>query len=290
MKKNCFIAILCVLFIFAGCKGKKEETKVAAPTEEIKEKVYVNYEIDSPSGYVAADEKPESLVVTFESSAAKLSDVDKEPGTAITIKPAISGKWKWESDSILVFKPNENWKLSTKYTVEFPAEIFSDIVKVDNDFSFQTESFRAHIANTEFYINPEDSNEKRVTCEISSNFPMLKDSLEKAVSMKVNYKDEKGKNVEEKLWTYKTTWNKEGTKAYLVSDIIPIPNYTSYMLIEISKDLEAEVGGKVKEKDVEEVEIPGIRDYVSIRRVSTNLVKKEDLNYDQVIVIGLGYC
>ena len=64
----------------------------------------------------------------------------------------------------------------------------------------------------------------------------VKDSLEKAVSMKVNYKDEKGKNVEEKLWTYKTTWNKEGTKAYLVSDIIPIPNYTSYMLIEISKD------------------------------------------------------
>ena len=34
---------------------------------------------------------------------------------------------------------------STKYTVEFPAEIFSDIVKVDNDFSFQTESYSAHI-------------------------------------------------------------------------------------------------------------------------------------------------
>ncbi len=286
MKKNhYFLTILCALLIFVGCKGKKEEVQSTAHSVESKKKVYVSYNYDAPSGYVRQDEKPESIVVTFEDSVAKLEDLDKEPSLPISIKPAIAGKWKWESDSILVFRPTENWKLSTKYVVTLPSANFSDTVEVDKEFSFHTESFRAWISNTEFYINPENPQEKRVTCEISSNFPILKESIDKAVSMKLIYQDEKGKPVNEEVIVYKVTWNMDGTKAYIVSDILPMPTYTSSMEIKLSKNIEAEIGGKVKESDSEDVSIPGIRDYVSLKYVSTELIKREDQNFDQVLVI-----
>jgi len=273
MKKKLLFLIICFfIFCIFGCK--KNDSKV-----------YVDFDYETPSAVLNAEGKPDSLYISFEGSVAKIDEVEKEPSVPILIKPEISGKWIWESDSTLIFKPTENWKLGTEYTITFPKEIFSDIVTVEKSFSFKTERFEAWISNPEFYINPENPNEKKVTCTIESYFPILKESLKKSVSMKMVYQDAKGKETKKVDCNYNVSWNKEGTRAYIVSDNIPIPPFTSYVDINLNSEIEYAYGGKSDFTSKKTVEIPGMNDFVSIRNVSTNLVKNNEQNYDQILVI-----
>lgn len=263
-----------VLFSFA-CKSDKQE----------KEKVWVSYDYKTPYWILDEDGKPEKMTFSFNGSAAKIEDVDKEPSLPISISPNISGKWKWESDSYLVFTPTENWKLNTKYEVLFPKEIFSDIIETDYSFDFKTKPFETWIANSEFYINPENSAEKKITCEIASDFPIAKETFSKYVEMRMIYLDRKGKETRSEIINYKVSWSKDGKRAYLVSESLPIPPYSSYVEIEMKKGIEASLGGASKSSDIEEVLVPGMNDFVNIRDISTKLIKNEKQNYDQVFII-----
>ena len=267
-----FFSICFLMVCIFGCKKNKDT-------------LYVDFDYSEPSVTLDAEGEPDSLYISFDASVAKIEDVEKEPSTPISIKPEIPGKWIWESDSTLIFKPTENWKLDTSYTITFPNEIFSDIVEVDNSFSFKTEQFEAWISNPEFYINPENPNEKKVTCTIASDFPILKESLKNAVSMKLNYQDAKGNISKKADCNYNVSWNKSGTQAYIVSDNIPIPPFTSFVEIELNNKIECAFGGKSDISSNITVEIPGMSDFVSIREISTNLVKNNEQNYDQILVI-----
>jgi len=268
---------LSVLIGFVSCKGSSKK--------QTKDKVSVSYSVYGPSAVLNEDGKPDSLVISFNGSVAKLEDVDKEPSSPITINPPVSGKWNWDSDSMLVFKPNENWTLNTKYVITLPQSIFSDIVSVSPNATFKTEIFETWLKDAEFYINPENPNEKKVTCTISSSFPIEKSSLEKNVTMTMVYLDSKGKSSKEVSCSYQVSWNKRGNEAYIISENLPIPPYTSIMKIQMNKGIEAQIGGKSADSASREVSIPGMSDFVSLRGVSTNLVKNAEQNYDQVMVI-----
>ena len=103
--------------------------------------------------------------------------------------------------------------------------------------------------------------------------------------MKMVYQDAKGKETKKVDCNYNVSWNKEGTRAYIVSDNIPIPPFTSYVDINLNSEIEYAYGGKSDFTSKKTVEIPGMNDFVSIRNVSTNLVKNNEQNYDQILVI-----
>ncbi|MCR5189692.1 MAG: hypothetical protein K6C97_12230, partial [Treponema sp.] len=287
-KKASVLLIATLALCALSCKGKEKQSgssEKVMPKSTSKDKVAVGYNVYEPSSRLDEEGKPDTIYVSFDGSVAKIEDVGQAPSSDISITPAIAGSWLWVDDSSLRFTPAENWKLDTKYKVDMPAEIFSDSVSVRNDFTFKTDSFSVWLTDEEFYINPENPNEKCVTCTVGTSHPMVKDSLQKAVSMSLVYLDSKGKTSKTDSISYKVSFNKTATAAYLVSDPLPIPPYTSLLKINLAKGVEAQVGGSSTESDSTSVSVPGMSDFVKIRDLTTSLVKNDEQNYDQMLVI-----
>lgn len=263
------------LIFFNSCKGSDSKSS----------KVSVKYAVSEPSTRLDENGNPDKLFVYFDSSVAKLKDSGGAPSSQITITPAISGNWGWLGDETLQFTPIEKWQLNTKYKVSMPSSIFSDNVKVKGDFSFKTEAFSVHLEDGEFYINPENPLEKRVTATINASHPMVKETVNNAVKMSLEYKNSKGSKERTEDISFKVSFNKNATEAYLVSANIPIPPYTSELKINLGKGVEAQVGGKSSETDFLAVSVPGMSDFVKLDNISTSLVKNNEQNYDQVISI-----
>ncbi|WP_407427172.1 alpha-2-macroglobulin [Treponema sp.] len=280
MKKNVvFISVLLSIFAFVtfSCKEKTE-------------KVFVEYGVYKPSVAYNADGAIDTLYVEFGGSVSRLDLTDKEipddgeEGSLIEISPAIPGKWRWSSDSALVFKPEERWQLGTTYKVKMNQKIFSDNVRVNNDFSFKTDGFEITLSDIEFYINPENPSEKRVTASFSASHPIEKEGFEKFISMEMKVVGEKGSSSTKKV-DYTVSWSKDSREVYLVSDLIPIPPKTSTFTVKRSSGIKTTFGGTDKMSGSYPVEIPGMTDYVKINEISHSLIKNEAQNYDQIISV-----
>lgn len=263
-----FIALSIVL---ASCRGK--------------DKVNVSYSVSEPSSRLDVDGLPQKLYVSFDGSVSKLEDVGSKPSSSIEIVPAINGSWKWLDDMTLSFTPSEPWQLNTKYKITMPNSIFSDRVIVKNEFGFKTEPFEVSLGDAEFYINPENPAQKAVTCTIVASHPLVKESLNNCVSLEFCHVDSKGKVSKKSSLHYQVSFSKEGDKAFIVSDFLEIPPYTSFVNINLKKGVEAQLGGKSIEEDSAKVSVPGMSDYVRINEIETSLVKNEEQNYDQMLVI-----
>lgn len=277
MNKKRLFCILSILSILAlsvtGCKKKSSKIEISS---------YVY----SPDISYHEDGRIDPLSITFSGSAAKLSDVDKEPSAEIKIKPEIKGSWKWSSDSALVFTPVQNWELGTKYTITLPEEIFSENVKVKTEQTFETAEFSVNLNNSEFYINPENPLEKRVTACVSASHPIDKEDFNKHVSLTLELKQGNTKiTTTDQPYKFNVSYNASATEAYIVSDIIPIPPRTSTMRIEISKGVKTILGGASKKVLTSYATIPGMNDFVDIRETEITIVKNEQQNYDQIVTI-----
>ena len=280
MKKHIRFTLLCAalfsVFMFS-CKEKAE-------------KVRVGYEVYNPSVAYDPEGAIDTLIVEFDGSAAPIGMVGKEIQNedekfpAIEISPAISGSWTWNADSTLVFKAKERWQLGTSYKVKMNSKIFSDLVSVKKDFSFKTDDFSATLSDVEFYINPENPTEKRVTASVSASHPIEKEGFEKLISMEMKIYGEKG-NTSSKKIDFTVSWSKDSREAYLVSELIPIPPKTSAFTVKRASGIKTTFSGTDKTTESCSVEIPGMTDFVQIAEISHSLTKNEQQNYDQIISV-----
>ena len=145
------------------------------------------------------------------------------------------------------------------------------------------------MSDAEFYIDPDNTSVKRVTFSLTGNVPFGNDDFSKKISMTlVSNKKNKESSSDEKLekkYTLKISYNENKTVAYIVSEPIPMPLYTSDMNIVVESGIKSLFGGSSSSKLTDYVEVPGMSDYVSFKGISHDLVKNEDQNYDQVVFI-----
>ncbi len=266
-----FIAAFAFISLFSCSKSEKNKVKV-------------DYEIYAPSVKYSPETKPDTLIVSFSGSVSPLDMVQKKIETPIEIRPAIEGSWSWRSDSELVFSPVERWKLGESYKVHLPSSIFSENVIVKGDFSFDTGRFSVSLSDAEFYINPENQSEKRVTATVRASHPIEKESFERFVSMNMSTKGADGKSSKNVL-NFTTSWSRDGLEAYLVSDIIPVPPKTSIVTVRMSSGIGSIYDVSAKDSDQKSIDIPGMSDFVKITDISHSLIKNEEQNYDQVISV-----
>ena len=179
------------------------------------------------------------LEIAFSASAAPINFVEQDLSTLITISPAIQGTWSWMSDSYLKFVPKENWTLGTKYKITFNENLFSDNVIVDSSCSFKTVDYKLSMTDAEFFIDPEDTSIKRVTFSLQGNAPFETENISKKILLKLKsrkkIKSVSTGNLEniEKEYSYTISFNGNKTIAYIVSEPIPMPQYTSDMNITV---------------------------------------------------------
>lgn len=289
MKKSLILFTTLFLFLISlvACKSgdpKPEKEKKASGKSG---KVKVSYYLSEPYTEEYTD-YPSSLVLNFNGSAARIDEVGKAPSGQISLDPPIAGEWRWASDTELVFEPSENWKLNTKYKINYTAQVFADNINVSGDQTFITEKLTASLYDAEFYVDPIDPNNKRVTCTLYTSHPMKKEDVDKAFSMTLTIGE--GKKAVTQNYSYTTKFNKEGTRAYLVSENIPMPPKTSSMEIKLKSNAAIHAANQDTTAsfnyDSRYVEIPGMSDYVRINDISHTLVKNDSNNYDQVLHIS----
>lgn len=281
-KKFLFFSTILFLLFLLSCKKDdtyKPNSGKNAPSNNLK----LTYRVSEPSTWYGR-EKPDQLTIYFDGSAAKLEDVGTMPSGTISITPEILGSWRWEDDSTLVFQPVDNWKLDTKYKITLNQNIFAENVTVKGDISFTTNEFRASLTDTNFAVDPENPNIKKVYTTISASNPMQKENIENFITLTL--KSEGSKNSVTKDIPFTVSFNKSATEAYITSDNIPIPPKTSNLTINLKSGLKCQDGSAAtKSSDSDTVEIPGLSDYVRINNISHSLVKNDDNNYDQVFFI-----
>ena len=288
MKKLSRLSIISFLSLFVllsiiSCK-KQDEYHANSGTKPPVEKLKLSFRISRPSTDYQR-ETPDSLTIYFDGSAAKIEDIGKEPSGAISINPAIKGSWEWSSDTTLVFQPEENWKLDTTYKVTFNQNIFAEnVTLIKKEETFETQQFRVSISQSNFAVDPENPNIKKVYVTLNASHPMQKEDLDKKITLSLQ--SEGSKNTTNLDIGFTISFNKDATQAYIISENIPIPPKTSNLKVTLNSGIKCSDGSATsKDSDWSNVEIPGLSDYVRINSISHNLVKNNDNNYDQILFI-----
>ncbi len=271
------LGLLCTVTVLS-CGGKTPKT---SKTSEI---LNVSCHVYEPTVSYQANGEVDSLSLVFSDSACAIESMGADVSDKVSISPAIAGSWKWDSDTVLRFQPREPWSLHQKYTITFASGLFRDSIKTPGSQSFTTANFVCIIQNSEFYINPENAQDKRATFTISASHPIDRTSLEKSISLQ--YALQTGKNTKEnRSIGYTVTYTEHDTIAYVVTDNIPMPNYTSSVTL-TTRDITSTMGGTATSKASKECTVPGMSDYVRINSVDFSLVKNDRNEYDQILAVS----
>lgn len=263
---------------------KKEIGSIETETQKKQPKKTSVY-FGSPDTTFHKDMTPDRLAVYFSNDVCPIDMNGKEVEDGITITPAIPGIWKWDSLDTLIFYPSKRWELNQKYKVAFADKIFEKGTKLSGDLSFQTVGFSASRRNSEFYINPLNANEKKATFEVRASHPIDRSSFEKAVKITLveNVNADKKNPVMKNIgWT--VNYGEDDTSAYIISDSIPIPEYTSRAELSVGP-FNSSWGGNQSSAITDDVSVPGMRDFVRFLDTNFTLVKKENLEYEQVFIV-----
>ena len=280
--KNKFLLLLLAFFsiMIFGCKPKEIEKKE------------VSFELYKPkiTASTLIQGKHPSLEIYFDASVAPIDYKEQNIASFITISPEIKGEWDWVNDSHLVFMPAESWKLNTKYKISFTDNLLSsNVVCSWKSDSFTTPSYEVWMDDAEFYIDPNDPSVKRVTFSLSGNIPFSDESFADKISLKLEQdtkKDSKNTKTTTQTFNFDISFNEDKTTAYIISEPIPMPLYTSKLYISVKSGIKSIFGvGVSQESFSDSVSIPGMNDYANIEKITHDLVKNEEQNYDQVLFL-----
>jgi uncharacterized protein YfaS (alpha-2-macroglobulin family) len=247
--------------------------------------INVSFRVQPPGTTGDPEDRP-NLTVSFRGSAATLEMKDNEvPAGMITINPPIEGIWKWFEDNTLIFSTEQTWRTGKRYTVTFAKDFFPSHIKVDNSFHFDIEDFSMRIIESEFYIDPEDSEIKRALFTVRTNYPLDMASLERNIIIAPQINADSG-SLKKRPYLFSLTYNQDRTRAYIVSEPLGMPAKTISMRLTISsgvRDFNNE--GSPADSQSAYVEIPGMTSYVRVDDMNYVLVKNDQQIYDQVLVM-----
>ncbi|NJK90630.1 MAG: hypothetical protein HC904_01635 [Blastochloris sp.] len=128
---------------------------------------------------------PQPLSIDFSGSVADLEQLDKPVTAGIRMEPEMKGAWTWEGDRRLVFYPKEDWPAGTKFRVKLEQRLFGPDVRLEaRELSFVTRPLTASLEALQFYVNPLDPAERKITATFSFSHAVDPSSLEKALELK----------------------------------------------------------------------------------------------------------
>ena len=249
--------------------------------------ITVSYSFSSPTptNYETGDIYP--FRVSFRGSAAKLEEVGKEPNIPIEMNPEIKGSWLWEEDDKLIFTPDETWTIGETYKVKFPKEFFPEHIKIDDlAIEFNIQEFNISITKGEFYIDPQDGTVKRVLATIRGNYPLDEKSIEENIVIKPKLKADSGQ-LQNKDYSYSMSLSDDRMEAYIVSEPLGMPADNTTMEIIIQPGIVSVYGGREISKEISfPVTVPGASSYVKVNSITHQLIKNDQLEYEQVFIIN----
>lgn len=238
---------------------------------------------------------PDNLIINFGikkdefllQSVAPLKLISKEITTGIELTPALKGKWYWESDSQLMFVPDEDWPAGQTYHIRFSKDFFIANANMESlTYSFTTKPFEAKISEFIFYQDPVNANIHQAIATVEFNFPVDSASFEQNASLALPTIDNGTVHLEEKSFTFTVTYDKYKRKAWLRSETISISDVARFLVLTLTKSLSsASHTSKLNDTLTANVLIPDNDSYFKINQASASIVRNEQDSPNQVLMI-----
>ncbi|OCH98570.1 alpha-2-macroglobulin [Legionella jamestowniensis] len=220
-------------------------------------------------------------------SVAPLKQIGKEVNKGIDIQPALKGKWVWESDSRLVFSPEEDWPAGQTYHIHFAKEFFAPNVKMERyEYSFTTLPFEAKITEFSFYQDPVNPKLRQAIATINFNFPVDPTSFENKTSLMLQALKKGNLDLDAQHFKFNVRFDEFKRVAYLRSESLNLPEVSRYLVLNIEEGLKALHGpGETNTTLTKNLLIPDISNYFKVVEATASIVRNEQDRPEQVLAI-----
>ncbi|MGP1588021.1 MAG: alpha-2-macroglobulin family protein [Treponemataceae bacterium] len=281
-KTVAFIFFAFSLTFVTSCFNKKEFSRQNMSTEDQIniQTIKVDFEVETP--YIS-ELKTEQVIfyplnVYYYGSVANLEILDKDVSDKISITPKIKGDWKFSDQSTLTFTPHEQWQVGTSYKVDIlDKNIFASHIITKLKFAFKTKTFQIYPNKSEFVIDQVDPAQKKAVFTINANIPVNLKSLENRISIK--------QKKESKELKFYITEDPLSNMIFITTENLPVPDEKTEIVFTIKKGVTSYLGGNEAGKITSTLEIPGALNYASINSSEIVIVKKENFDCEQVLII-----
>jgi hypothetical protein len=133
------------------------------------------------------DLKPAPMCIGFAGApVAPLEKVGKDGGDAVTLEPALPGKWTWLDCSALQFQPDGPWPPGLKLTARLkPSALAQDLQLDTAAITTTTPPLVAELKDFSFYNSPKDASVYQVVAELRLSHPVALEVLQQKLRMEV---------------------------------------------------------------------------------------------------------
>lgn len=231
---------------------------------------------------------PDPVYINFGGSVARLDQIGKKAAADISISPPIKGDWTWVSDRQLKFTPTDDWAIGREYEVKMEKKLFPDHVNLEKyRHEFATPGFDYNIAKSEFYIDPQKPDIKKIVASISFTHPVDAGEFEKRVHLRMEGQKSGFLGLGgDKDYPCVVFYNKYKTEAYVHSDNVKIPLEDTYMLLNIDDGVRPAREASPSERKLEaKVVVPGMYSYFRMSSSELTLVRNARYEPEQVLVL-----
>ncbi|MFA5984082.1 MAG: MG2 domain-containing protein [Methylococcaceae bacterium] len=230
---------------------------------------------------------PNPLLVNFDASVAPLDLVGKTISNGLSIKPAISGQWRWLDDRSLEFMPEHDWPIGVTLKVKLNENLVAkQILLARQDFEFTTAKFLVNVEKAEFFQDVIDPALKKAIFQLHFTHPVDVDKLASKITIKQNNAAGNSKN--EKALSFQINYDPLKLNAYIHTESLPVPRDNQIAELTVASGIaaansEAESGQVLSAK----VDIPGQYYGLSINDAQVLVMPNpKNQSPDQVLMLG----
>ena len=247
---------------------------------------YSEYEVDIPKNALRLDR-------------SKQTHENQILAKEISLTPFIEGKWT-SSENTLYFTPVKNWPASVDYEVSFADSLFIENVSLsEQDFTFKTADFKGVTSGEKLHADPNRPSELRFVSTFTFTHPIDADSLKQKYKFFVQDEAGSGEYVPlEYTLTADSELNDHAKRLYYINSApVKITNATRYLRMQLDDGLKfAETpayqsrpvgSGDIQGSFKEDFKIPSSADFFKLENSQVQIVRDEDNNPQQAMIIEL---
>ena len=217
--------------------------------------------------------------------------------TGIHMTPEADGLWRWAGDYTLTFKPKKSWPAGQAYQIQFDQAIFPDqVILTNNSYSFTTEPLSAHVANMEFFQDPNDVEKRGVTTTLDFNTPIEAQALKEHLQFVLEELTDDSRPTDRKIiasaanLSFELQLNEDGTRATVTTPIKTLPDKERFLKVVVQPGLMALAGGQPltagKPGELEQrVRIPSRFEYGRIEKIEMRIIKNDHYVPEQFLIV-----
>jgi uncharacterized protein YfaS (alpha-2-macroglobulin family) len=228
---------------------------------------------------------PRTPVITVD-SVARIDQIDEVVTEGISMQPAISGEWRWTTETQLSFAPAEDWPAGQEYVVRYESELFAPNLELaTNESTFTTQQFTANVTELVFYQDPVEQSLRKVVGTLTFSHPVDPQSLRQHLTYSMRAPGATVSDAAQEV-SYEIEFDTHRRTAYVHSTPIDIPPQEAYLTLHVSEDLAPASGpSRFDSELLQNVRIPDVGSYFRVRDARAIIARDDNDDPVQTLMI-----